>query len=105
MVWYGVEPMVPAEPEWAVKLAKSSKIPKVRQFIARRLVDEAVARKQNDYLRHAVAALDDVDDSARLDLLAGIRDGLRGKKSMPMPDGWAATYERLAASKSAASRS
>ena len=90
MIWYGIEPEVPRHPAWAVLLLVASRIPKVRQFIARRLVDEAVARGKNDDLRLAVLALADVDDAARLDLLAGIRDGLRGKKSMPMPEGWSA---------------
>jgi putative heme-binding domain-containing protein len=67
-------------------------------------VDEAVARKQNDSLRYAVVALGDVDDDARLDLLDGIRDGLRGKKSMSMPDGWPAIREGLARSRSPAVR-
>jgi putative membrane-bound dehydrogenase-like protein len=101
MIWYGIEPMVPVEPAWAVQLAKASRIPKVRQFVARRLVDEAIARGKNDDLRLAVLALADVDDSARLDLFAGIRDGLRGKNSLPMPDWWAAIRDRIAESKSA----
>jgi putative membrane-bound dehydrogenase-like protein len=101
MIWYGIEPMIPADPQWAMRTAQASRIPKVRQFIARRLVDEAVARGKNDDLRLVVAALADVDSAAQLDLLAGIRDGLRGKKSMPMPDGWAEVRDRLKASKSA----
>jgi putative membrane-bound dehydrogenase-like protein len=36
MIWYGVEPMVASDPDRALKLAASTKIPLVRQFIARR---------------------------------------------------------------------
>ena len=82
-------------------LGKASRIPKIRQFVARRLVDEAIANAKHDGLRLAVLTLADVKDSARLDLLAGIREGLRGKKSMPMPDWWSAIRSRLATSKSA----
>jgi putative membrane-bound dehydrogenase-like protein len=39
MIWYGVEPLVPADKTRAVGLAARTKIPLVRQFIARRTVD------------------------------------------------------------------
>ncbi len=38
MVWYGIEPVVVNDPAAALKLAAETKFPKVRQFIARRLV-------------------------------------------------------------------
>jgi len=37
MIWYGLEPLVPADKARALTLAKDAKIPLVRQFIARRL--------------------------------------------------------------------
>ena len=37
MIWYGVEPLVPADPARAVKLLEDAKIPVVRENIARRL--------------------------------------------------------------------
>ena len=36
LYWYGVEPLVPADRVRATKLAAKTKIPKLRQFIARR---------------------------------------------------------------------
>lgn len=36
MLWYAVEPMVASDPDRALKLAESAKIPLLRQFIARR---------------------------------------------------------------------
>ena len=36
MLWYAIEPMVVAEPDRALQLAASAKIPLVRQYIARR---------------------------------------------------------------------
>lgn len=39
------------------------------------------------------------DDEVRLDLLKGMRAGLRGRKSLPMPKQWAKTYATLAKSK------
>jgi putative heme-binding domain-containing protein len=43
-----------------------------------------------------VKVLAEVDDANfQLDLLKGIRDGLRGRKSLPTPDGWPAVYAKL----------
>lgn len=37
MIWYGIEPAVPKDTERALQLMTNTKIPRVRQFIARRL--------------------------------------------------------------------
>jgi putative membrane-bound dehydrogenase-like protein len=39
MIWYGIEPLIPTNKKRAVALAAKSKIPLVRQFIARRLAE------------------------------------------------------------------
>ena len=38
MIWYGIEPLVPADRSRAVSLAAHSEIPIVRRFVARRVV-------------------------------------------------------------------
>lgn len=46
-----------------------------------------------------VAILGETDDvGLQKDLLAGIREGLRGRKRAAMPEGWPAAYARLSAS-------
>ena len=40
MVWYGINPAIPENHDEALKLIAKCKIPKVRQFIARRLAGE-----------------------------------------------------------------
>jgi putative membrane-bound dehydrogenase-like protein len=40
MIWYGIEPLVPANMPRALKLAAASKIPLLRQFIARRIAEK-----------------------------------------------------------------
>jgi putative membrane-bound dehydrogenase-like protein len=40
MLWYAVEPLVPADPARAVQLAARCKIPLLRQFISRRLAED-----------------------------------------------------------------
>jgi putative membrane-bound dehydrogenase-like protein len=39
LIWYGIEPAVPENPTNALKLAKSTQMPKLRQFISRRLTE------------------------------------------------------------------
>jgi hypothetical protein len=41
MIWYGVEPLVEADPQRAAKLLGSAGIPLVRQYVARRLAASA----------------------------------------------------------------
>lgn len=41
MVWYGIEPSVPGNKLMAVKLASRSRMPLIRQFVARRLASDA----------------------------------------------------------------
>lgn len=49
-----------------------------------------------------VGLLAEVDDADfQFDLLKGIRDGLKGRKSVPMPAGWAKVYPKLAKSEKA----
>jgi hypothetical protein len=37
MIWYGIEPLVPADPDRAAGLLAKARIPLVRQYIARRI--------------------------------------------------------------------
>ncbi len=39
MIWYAIEPLVAEDPQRALRLAAKSKIPLIRQFIARRIAD------------------------------------------------------------------
>jgi putative membrane-bound dehydrogenase-like protein len=41
MIWYGIEPLVPADPERAAALLARARIPLVRQYIARRIAESA----------------------------------------------------------------
>jgi hypothetical protein len=37
MVWYALEPMVQKDPARALRVASASKLPKLREFVARRI--------------------------------------------------------------------
>ncbi len=61
-----------------------------------------VVQADDSSLDGLVGLIAQVDDPGfHLDLLKGMRDGLRGRKQVPMPKGWAEVYPKLASSKSA----
>lgn len=102
MNWYGIELLIPADPAKALKLASTARISLVRQYIARRAVDDAVVKKSE--LGALVAALDTSNEDVQIDLLQGAREGLRGRKSMKMPNGWPNVYARMSRSENATLR-
>ncbi len=95
MLWYAIEPLVPADPSRAFVLALASELPLVRQFVARRAVDAALAKGAQGDLGPLVAALSLAEEKGQLNLLTGAREALRGRKSFKMPDGWPTAYARL----------
>ncbi len=95
MIWYGIEPAVPGHKFAALDLASRSKMPKVREFIARRLTegaDRAGLESLLDFLARSE------ETGVQRDLLQGIREGLKGQKKLPMPAGWKSAYPKLAGS-------
>jgi putative heme-binding domain-containing protein len=104
MAWYGFEPIVPTDPARALKLAVAGRIPLVREYIARRVMDDAVARGEQGDLGPLVNRLAEANEAVQLDLLKGAREGVRGRKSVKMPVGWPALYARLAKSANQAIR-
>lgn len=87
LLWFGVEPLVAAEPERALALAGGSEIPLVTEFIARRAVDA----DQWEPLMTALGA----HERARPGLLRGLRAGLQGRTGLEAPPGWNRVYPRL----------
>jgi putative membrane-bound dehydrogenase-like protein len=96
MVWFGVEPLVPADPTRAMVLAAASKLPIVSQYVARRAVDG-----RNEAGMAAVVDLLDKssDEELKKWLLVGFREGLGGATKVTAPARWAEVYPKLAASK------
>jgi putative membrane-bound dehydrogenase-like protein len=94
MLWYAVEPLVPAEPERSVALIPKAKVPLVREYLARR-----VALLEPPGLPPLLQLLGRLDDAAvQRDVLRGIDEALKGRRRLPMPDGWSAVYRKLAQS-------
>jgi putative membrane-bound dehydrogenase-like protein len=94
MLWYAVEPMAASEPTSAVHLAERSRIPIVRQYIARRLAEELGTRPApvESLLENALkATLTD-----QLDVLRGLAEALRGWRSAPQPRAWESLRNQIA---------
>ena len=95
MIWYGIEPAVPRFPSEAVSLARRSRIPKLSQFIARRIFEE------NDLSARdlVVQSLRDAVPEFQATILRGINEALRGIQKSAPPASWAAVGSPLAQSK------
>ncbi len=98
MIWFGVEPLVAANPAFALDQATRSRMPLLARFIARRAVDA-------DAVDAVVAALGKLTEIAQpvapkrnaeaVDMLEGLRDGLNGRYDVVAPHAWAAVSARL----------
>jgi len=101
MLWYGIEPAVIHDPNRAVKLAVASRFPLLRQNTARRLTVEI--ERLPEAVNALVSRLAEIDDSeSQLNILTGMSEALRGWHKAPVPEAWAGTAAKLAASSSAA---
>jgi putative membrane-bound dehydrogenase-like protein len=92
MIWYGIEGIVPTEPERALALAKKTRIPLVRHYIARRLTEPGNG-KSLDLVVQALNKTEDTDSS--LDVVRGIYAALRGRRDLKPPEGWNSVRDRL----------
>ena len=101
MIWYGVEPLVQADRARALQLAVTSGLPRVRRFVARRVLDV-----QQPVVEDVVQAILEVKEpQARLDLLQGMLDVLQQRGEQSQPQSWPALYRLASASSDAATRS
>lgn len=97
MLWFGIEPMVETDATRALALATRSKIPLLVPYIARR----AIAAKQLEPV--AATLLSNTDLALRLQLLEGVRDGLKslGRNGVTKPKNWDEAFAALDATKDA----
>jgi putative membrane-bound dehydrogenase-like protein len=86
LLWYGMIPVAETLPKELADLAINSKIPKLQQFISRRLAE--LIDTQGVGVNQLVASLKDQPNNAQENILAGIRDGLKGWVSAPKPKSW-----------------
>jgi putative membrane-bound dehydrogenase-like protein len=96
MVWYGCIPVVEADPSSGAALALSSQLPTVRRLASRRLAEDP--DRFAGAIAQLVKGLDETPEPVASDILAGLAQGLRGRRKAPKPDGWDALAARLAKS-------
>ena len=83
LIWYGIEPVVAADPAVGMQLAKGSKMPKVTGFIYRRLSSDDAGR------RAVLATLVDESDPAKREAtLEMILNAVRSSGATKMPENW-----------------
>jgi putative membrane-bound dehydrogenase-like protein len=101
MIWYGIEPAVTTDAPAALKLAASSRLSLVRRHIARRIVDV-----ESPPIAQVVdAALQNHDETSRLDLLQGILDSLDGRGRQTSPEAWSKLYPQVSSAEQPSLRS
>lgn len=93
LIWYGIEPLVGADPAAGLQLAAVSKLPKVTGFIYRRLSSDDAGRAA------VLAKLAEQPDAVqRESVLALIVAAARSSGKLAMPKDWPALAAKLTAS-------
>jgi putative membrane-bound dehydrogenase-like protein len=96
MCWYAIEPLVDEDLDRFIALAGKSRIPLIARHIGRRVAEIPETSKGLELL---VRHMPTLDSAALPELLAGVIEGLAGRRSLAMPDEWPAAFAKLQASK------
>jgi putative membrane-bound dehydrogenase-like protein len=100
MYWYAAEPLAGDEKlrPRALEMALQAKVPHVAEFMVRRIA----ALGSSEAIALLVDELRKTEDASRqLTILAGLREGLKGRRRVEPPPGWRDTSARLAKSRNA----
>jgi len=92
MIWYGIEPLVKADPVRAVSLLKNCAHPVVRQHLSRRV---AVMGEDTKGMQALLTFLRESHPHVQRDMLAGLHDAFRGRRGVPMPPLWKEMQAKL----------
>ena len=97
MIWYGVEPLVTAEPKLGVELAVNGQIPLVRRLISRRLTEEV--EKEPQPLNQLLMVTANMSAAGfQRDVLKGMSEALRGWRKAKAPEMWTVLTAKLGGS-------
>lgn len=88
VLWHGIEPLVPADAEEAVRAVRGTVFPKLRRFIARRLASEMEDEKVRDAVGELLRAAADPRSPLAEDVLAGLAAGVEGRAPLQPPAAW-----------------
>lgn len=97
MTWYAAEGAVASDPVKGVELLKSTRQPRLHQYIARRVLAASLADKSKSTAGMAALseALRVADSGVRAAALEGMLAAAKGHPRLPEPDGWADAYGKL----------
>lgn len=87
LIWFGVEPLMAANPAKFLELATASQIPMVTQYIARRAVD-------GDKTQQLVELIGKGGHNTE-DLLIGMLSGMEGRTDLQTPANWKSVAAKL----------
>lgn len=87
MIWFGLEPLVKANPKAGLDLLKNCKIDLIANYIARRLVD---ANEHELLVSHLTNNSNNV-----VPILQGMRDGLDERIDLKAPKNWSMVAQKL----------
>ncbi|MBL9145670.1 MAG: VCBS repeat-containing protein [Verrucomicrobiaceae bacterium] len=90
LIWYGIEPLVGADPKAGLELAKVSKMPKVTEFIYRRMGAEESGRTGL-----LTVAAETKDAAMRDALLETVLKSARAGNKISKPENWAALRTKV----------
>jgi putative membrane-bound dehydrogenase-like protein len=97
MIWYGIEPFVAQSPTNSIRLAVESKIPLVREYIARRIGDLGPGRPRP--LALLLQQTQEIALPAQLDVLRGLIEAYSTRPKVNMPSTWDAFRKKATESK------
>jgi putative heme-binding domain-containing protein len=98
MYWYAAEPLADVDAGKALSLAEKANVPPLLPFTVRRVSSLATPKA----LGLVVESLGSARDAAtQLTYLRAMQEGLRGRRNVPAPAGWAKMFTRLARSENA----
>jgi putative heme-binding domain-containing protein len=87
MIWFGLEPLVKANPKAGLELLKNTKINMIANYIARRLMDANEHALLVTYLEKNTQNI--------VPILEGMRDGLDERIDLKAPKNWNAVSKKL----------
>ena len=91
MVWYGIEPALATDPARALRLVKTAVLPRLPEFIVRRLSE--AGGDALDAVMAAVAGCTTVDDAAAL--LRPVQTALERHGEADLPPSWPAAFDTV----------
>ncbi len=90
LIWYGIEPLVAADPAVGMQLAKVSKLEKVTGFIYRRLAAEDAGRQKLLSL-----AAESKDPQEQIQMIAMVTASARAEHKATLPQDWAVLSQKF----------